>query len=133
MLFHYMHKSDILIGPTLLSHCGYVEFSISLSTSSIVSEVLLWHVAMLFIDKLATFENHAERSSMLGAWTPTFMVLNPTLPNPKGCQQKFLEEGRSPFAPSIQVMEAVRKYEQLFLKSKTSVAVMNISYAQWEN
>ena len=70
---------------------------------------------------------------MLGAWSPTFMVLNPTLPNPKRCQQKFLEEGRSPFAPSVQVMEAVRKYEQLFLKPKTSVAVMNISYAQWED
>ena len=49
MLFHYIHKSDILIGPTLLSYCGYVEFSISLSTSSILSEVLLWHVAMLYI------------------------------------------------------------------------------------
>ena len=65
-----------------------------------------------------------EVTLVLGAWSPTFMVSNPTLPNPKRCQQKFFEEGQSPFAPSIQVMEAVRKYEQLFLIPKTSVAVM---------
>ena len=49
MLFHYMHKSDILIGPTLLSYCRYVEISISLSTSSIVSEVYCGMWLMLYI------------------------------------------------------------------------------------
>ena len=65
-----------------------------------------------------------EVTLVLGGWSPRYTVPNPTLLNPKRCQRNFFEEGQSPFAPSTQVMEAVRKYEQLFLKPKTSVAVM---------
>ena len=61
---------------------------------------------------------------MLGGWSPRYTVPNPTLLNPTRCQRNFFEEGQSLFAPSTQVMEAVWKYEQLFLKPKTSVAVM---------
>ena len=52
------------------------------------------------------------------------MVSVPNPNNPKMCREIVFGEGQSPFTPSQQLMKAVVKYEQLYLKLKTSVTVM---------
>ena len=59
---------------------------------------------------------------VFSGWSPKYTVPNPN--NPKMCQEIVFGEGHSPFTPSQQLMKAVVKYEQLYLKPKTSVAVM---------
>ena len=59
---------------------------------------------------------------VFSGWSPKFSISNPN--HPKMCQEIVFGEGQSPFIPSQQLMKAVVKYEQLYLKPETSVAVM---------
>ena len=63
-----------------------------------------------------------EVTIVFSGWSPKFTVSNPNHPNM--CQEIVFAEGQSPFIPSQQLMKAVVKYEEMYLKPKTSVAVM---------
>ena len=65
-----------------------------------------------------------EVTLVLSGWSPRNIVPNPKLPDPYSCLRTFFDEGQSPFAPSPLLMEAVKKYEHLYLTPQTSVAVM---------
>ena len=65
-----------------------------------------------------------EVTLVLSGWSPRNIVPNLKLQDPYSCLRTFFGEGQSPFVPSQLLMEAVKKYEHLYLTPRTSVAVM---------
>ena len=64
-----------------------------------------------------------EVTLILNSWTPRSFVPNPKLQNPLLCQGSA-HESHQFFPPSKQIVGAAQKYEDMFLKPSTSIAVM---------
>ena len=67
--------------------------------------------------------NPEEVTLILSGWDPLYVISNPKLENPFLCRNQYFD-GHRFFPPSKQLLQAVQKYENLFLKPYTSIAVM---------
>ena len=65
-----------------------------------------------------------EVTLIINAWTPNYLVPNPKLKNPLLCRKTYDQKSHQIFLPSKQILGAVQKYEDMFLKPSTSIAVM---------
>ena len=65
-----------------------------------------------------------EVTLIITAWFPNFLVPNHKLQSPLSCQGMHNQEDRQIFFPSKQLIQAVQKYENMFLNLNTSIAVM---------
>ena len=64
-----------------------------------------------------------EVTLIVNGWSPLYFVPNPKLQDPLVCRKIHLE-GHQFFPPSKRLLEAVQKYEYMFLKPSTSIAIM---------
>ena len=67
--------------------------------------------------------NPEEVTLILSVWDPLTLIPNTKLENTLLCRNQYFD-GHRFFTPSKQLLQAVQKYENLFLKPYTSIAVM---------
>ena len=65
-----------------------------------------------------------EVTLIITGWTPNFLVLNHKVQSPLSCQGLHKQEDQPIFFPNKQLIQAAQKYENMFLKPNTSIAVM---------
>ena len=71
------------------------------------------------------FKNWSPENVTLvfSGWHPPYVIPNPKLENPLVCRN-FYANGHQFFPPSKQLLQVAQKYENLFLKPTTAIAVM---------